>query len=86
MKSRKHGASTFPAEVTHISAHGIWLLVGGAEYFLPHESYPWFKKATIAQVMNLQQPHPHHLHWPDLDVDLEVESLRAPDAYPLVYS
>jgi hypothetical protein len=36
--------------------------------------------------MNVEQPHPQHLHWPDLDVDLEVESLLAPEAYPLVYN
>lgn len=85
MKSQKLGGSTSAAEVTHVSAHGLWLLVGGAEYFLPYESYPWFKKATIAQVTNVAQPHPHHLHWPDLDVDLDIDGLRAPESYPLVY-
>jgi hypothetical protein len=86
MKSHELGASTSAAEVTNVSSHGVWLLVDGAEYFLPYESYPWFKKATISQVMNVEQPHPQHLHWPDLDVDLEVESLLAPEAYPLVYN
>lgn len=86
MKSQKPGASTSAAEVSHVSAHGIWLLVGGAEYFLPYDSYPWFKKATIAQVMNVKQLHAHHLHWPDLDVDLEVDGLLSPESYPLVYS
>ena len=85
MKLLKHGASTSGAEVTHISAHGVWILVNGAEYFLAHDSYPWFKQASLAQVMHLQQPHPHHLRWPDLDVDLEMDCLRAPEAYPLVY-
>jgi hypothetical protein len=26
-----------------------------------------------------------HLHWPDLDIDLEVQSLEHPDQYPLQY-
>ena len=85
MKLRKHGARTSEAEVSHISKHGIWLLIDGAEYFLSHEDYPWFRKATIAQVMNVERPHPQHLFWPDLDVDLELDSLKSPAAYPLTY-
>jgi hypothetical protein len=30
--------------------------------------------------------HGFHLHWPELDVDLELQSLQAPDQFPLVYS
>ncbi|WP_420886735.1 DUF2442 domain-containing protein [Candidatus Kuenenia stuttgartensis] len=26
-----------------------------------------------------------HLHWPDLDIDLEIDSLENPEKYPLVY-
>jgi hypothetical protein len=29
-------------------------------------------------------PSPHHLRWPDLDVDLAVESIRDPEKFPLV--
>jgi hypothetical protein len=29
-------------------------------------------------------PSPHHLRWPDLDVDLAVESIRNPEKFPLV--
>jgi hypothetical protein len=29
-------------------------------------------------------PSAHHLHWPDLDIDLAVESLRHPERYPLI--
>ena len=28
-------------------------------------------------------PSPHHLHWPELDIDLAVESLRHPAKFPL---
>jgi hypothetical protein len=74
------------AEVVQVSLHGIWLFVDGAEYFLPYEKFPWFKSATIASLHNVRFLHDSHLHWPDLDVDLELESLVRPDAYPLVYS
>ena len=36
------------------------------------------------EVTNVERPHPHHLYWPDLDVDLAVESIRHPDKFPLV--
>ena len=85
MKSTKHGKSTSVAEVSNISAHGFWLLIQDREYFLPFDEYPWFKTANISQILNVKLNHDHHLHWPDLDVDLEVESLANPTKYPLLY-
>jgi uncharacterized protein DUF2442 len=79
------GKNTSPAEVQAISKNGVWLLVLGNEYFLAHEDYPWFKEAKAAAIKNLKLLHGTHLHWPDLDVDLELESLKHPEKYPLVY-
>jgi hypothetical protein len=33
---------------------------------------------------HVELPQPHHLYWPELDVDLAVESIRNPGAFPLV--
>jgi hypothetical protein len=85
MKSKSPGSSTSTAEVLNISGHGIWVFVGGQEYFLPFDEYPWFKEARISQIQNVKLLRGHHLHWPDLDVDLELESLEEPERYPLVY-
>ena len=85
MKSRKPGTSTCDVEVTNISAHGFWLFVEGKEYFLSYEEFPWFKEAKVADILNVQLHHKSHLHWPALDVDLCVESLENPGAYPLVF-
>ena len=85
MKSQEPGVNTSDVEVANIDKHGIWLFVKGAEYFLPHNEYPWFKKATVADILNVQLLHEDHLYWPTLDIDLSVASLRNPDAYPLVY-
>jgi hypothetical protein len=71
------------AEVTNISQHGFWLLVDDRELFLPFEEFPWFKQAPVAGILQVQRPTPGHLHWPDLDVDLAVESIEHPDRYPL---
>jgi len=70
--------------VTNISQHGFWLLLGNRELFLPFSDFPWFKGASIAAILNVEWPQPHHLYWPDLDVDLAVESIEQPERYPLV--
>jgi hypothetical protein len=84
MKSAKRGRPTSAVEVTNVSRHGFWLLLEEEEHFLPYETFPWFREATIAQLTNVKRPAPHHLHWPELDIDLAVESLTHPDRYPLV--
>lgn len=71
-------------EVTNISKHGFWLLIQGRELFLPFEDFPWFKDVPVGQLLNVQLPHSHHLYWPDLDVDLAVESIEHPERFPLV--
>jgi len=85
MKSPKLGAPTSKVEILNITQKGIWLYFGGREYFLPYEDFPWFKNATLSQIHHVQLEKGHYLHWKDLDVDLEVESLQAPDKYPLKY-
>jgi len=60
------------------------MLVNGKEYFLPFKDFPWFREATISQIINVRLLHPHHLYWSDLDVDLELESIEKPEVYPLI--
>lgn len=78
------GAITSAAEVTNISAHGFWLLLGDEELAVPYAEFPWFKKATIEQILDVERPTDDHLYWPRLDIDLSVDSLRNPAAFPLV--
>ena len=86
MKSPELGESTSAVEVTNISSHGVWLFVGEKEHFLPYEKFPWFKDARVAEILNVELLNGFHLHWPQLDVDLEVTSLEEPDQFPLTYS
>ena len=85
MTSLTLGASTSKVEVTNIDCFGFWLLVEDKEYFLPYEDFPWFRKATIDQIANVQLLNKDHLHWPALDVDLCLDSLAKPETFPLVY-
>lgn len=84
MKSAQRGISTLDVEVANVSSHGFWLLIGENETFVSFKAFPWFRDASIAQLTNVELPSPHHLYWPDLDVDLAVESLDHPERYPLV--
>ena len=84
MKSAAPGQSTSPAEVTNVSPHGFWLFVGQRELFVSFKEFPWFREASVRQITNVRLPSPHHLYWPDLDVDLAVESIEHPEKYPLV--
>ena len=68
----------------HISQHGVWVLVDGQELFMPFEQFPWFRRAAIGAVMNVELAGPGHLYWPDLDVDLALESIEHPERFPLV--
>ena len=78
------GTTTSAAEVTNISKHGFWLLLAGEELLVPFDQFPWFRKATIEQVSDVEWPSPDHLYWPGLDIDLSVQSIRNPVAFPLV--
>lgn len=84
MKSKPLGKDISEVEIQNVSKHGIWIWVKGEEFFLPHDRFPWFKKATIDQIHNVELLHGMHLYWADLDVDLEIDSLKYPDKYPLL--
>jgi len=70
--------------VTNVSLHGFWLALGTEELFVPFAEFPWFKQATIRALSRVERPHPEHLFWPELDIDLAVESIRNPERFPLV--
>jgi Protein of unknown function (DUF2442) len=82
--SSQLGENTFAIEVTNISAHGLWLLVGEKEYFLPYDKFPWFKDAKVSDILDVTVSHGYHLYWPKLDIDLELATLENPDQFPLV--
>jgi len=85
MKSSMLGKSTSKAEVQDISKQGVWLYVLGKEYFLSFDRFLWFMGAKISNIFNLELIHGHHLYWPELDVDLDLESLEHPHRFPLIF-
>jgi len=84
MTSAALGISISPIEVTNISQYGFWLLLENEELFLPFSEFPWFREAPVGKILHVELPSPNHLYWPELDIDLSVESIRHPEKFPLV--
>lgn len=84
MKSARLGKHTSDAEVANVSGNGFWLLLDDREVFLAYKDFPWFLDAPVRALLRVERPSPHHLYWPELDVDLAVESIEHPERYPLV--
>nr|WP_233577130.1 DUF2442 domain-containing protein [uncultured Parabacteroides sp.] len=56
----------------------------GHDYFLSYNRVPWLKDARISDVLNIEVSGRSAIAWPALDVDLEIESLKHPERYPLL--
>ncbi len=78
------GIITLEAEVTNISKHCFWVLLVDEEIAVPFAEFPWFKNATVEQITDIQRPSLDHLYWPQLDIDLSIQSIRNPASFPLV--
>lgn len=83
-KVLKNNSSSTSVSVLMINAQGIMLSVLGNDYFLSYNRIPWMKDASIRSVLNVQMSGSEAIEWPDLDIDLEIDSLRHPERYPLL--
>ena len=83
LNSEKVGTSTF-VKVLTITSGGILIEIEEGEFFLPYSRVPWFKCASVSDVLNVEMSGKRSIRWNKLDVDLEIESLLHPDKYPLV--
>lgn len=70
--------------VLMINAQGILLSVLGHDYFISYNRMPWLRDARISDVLNVRMAGRSAIEWVSLDVDLEIESLKHPERYPLI--
>jgi len=70
--------------VLMINAQGIMLSVQGNDYFISYNRVPWLKDARISDVLNVRMSGRSAIEWTSLDIDLEIESLKHPERYPLI--
>ncbi len=79
------GIVTSPVEIVQVTRHGLWLAVSDSEYFIDFQNFPWFRSASIEAVCDVEEVSPGHFYWQSLDIDLDLETIRNPNEYPLVY-
>ena len=72
------------AQITNIERDGFWLLLEEGEFFVPFERYPTFQKATVEQIFQFEQDD-DAFYWPELDIDIELDALKHPERYPLIF-
>lgn len=70
--------------VLMINSQGLMISVDGQDYFLSYNRVPWMKDASISSVLHVEKEGRNAITWPELDVDLEIDSLKYPEKYPLI--
>jgi len=84
MKLELFDTITSSVKVLSLTARGVWLHAQGEDHFLTYESFPWFRNAVVDAVFNVEPLGSDGLRWPDLGIDLLIDSIRDSDNYPLV--
>ena len=80
----KNNTNSTSVSVLMINAQGIMISVGGQDFFLSYNRIPWMREASIKDVLDVQMCGNEAIEWPSLDIDLEIDSLRHPERYPLL--
>lgn len=73
-------------EVENISAEGMWISVKEKEYYLSNEEYSWLRDAKVSQICNVKLVQNKRLHWPDLNIDVEIKSLERFKLNPVIFT
>lgn len=85
MNSKTSGTGISDCSITNINDLGIWILVEDSEYFIPFSDYPGFKDASVSRIFQVKFHSPSQLHWESLDIDIELDALKKPESFPLVF-
>ncbi len=80
----KSNSSNMSVSVLMINDKGLMLSVLGQDYFVSFNRLPWMKTAPVCDVLDVRMAGDDAIEWPRLDVDLEIDSLKHPERYPLV--
>lgn len=80
----KSNSQDTQVRVLMINDKGIMLSVKGNDYFISYNRIPWMKNACISDALDVQMSGRNAIEWPKLDIDLEIDSLKHPERYPLI--
>lgn len=85
MYSENFGKNILSSSITSVTSFGFWILCNDKEYFVSFGDYPEFKNANVVSIFNVEQLSPNQLRWHDLDIDIELDALENPSAFPMVF-
>ena len=80
----KQNTKHISVSVRSIMPDGIFLTLSDNDYYLSYNRLPWFRNAKISDIFNVAMMGDDAIRWETLDVDLEIDSLKYPERYPLV--
>lgn len=72
------------AEVKFISADGMLLDVNGKSYFASFSNFPYLYDLPVSEAYNVEYLGDGDIRWEKADIDLNVEILENPSAYPKI--
>jgi hypothetical protein len=71
-------------EVSRITRKGLILTMNEKEYFLSYSEFPWFLKARLNDIFQVEMIGYEHIRWEALDIDLSIPMIENPEDYPLI--
>jgi hypothetical protein len=83
-KISKQNTERTSVKVRSVMPDGILITVFGNDYYLSYDRMPWFRQAKVSDIFNVEMCGDDGIRWGALDVDLEIDSLKYPERYPLV--
>ena len=83
-KILKRNTENISVKVRSLMSDGIFISVCGNDYYLSYNRVPWFRNAKVSDIFNVKMCGDDAIRWNSLDVDLELDSLKHPERYPLV--
>jgi len=80
----KKNGTIICAKVESITSTGLTLYINEEEYQIPFSRVPWFRDAKVEDVFDVKMNGLDEIRWDKLDIDLDIESLKHPEKYPLI--
>ncbi|MDR0995667.1 MAG: DUF2442 domain-containing protein [Tannerella sp.] len=80
----ENNSQSTSVSVLMINAQGILISVQGDDFFVSYERMPWLRNARVADILDVHICGRTAIEWKALGLDLEIESLKHPERYPLI--
>jgi hypothetical protein len=62
----------------------VILHINNDEHTIPFTRVPWFRTAKVEDVFEVRMNGFDEIRWDKLDIDLDINSLKYPEKYPLI--